>query len=106
MPAHIGVKGNEVADQVARASLKKQNVAFNMAVGKMECCGLVKLRTNEQWQGIWVTEIKGRHLYSIVQGVSQNPVCFLSRQDEIILVSCSPCVYLTQFSSKPIENMR
>lgn len=63
MPAHEGVKGDEVADRLA----KGVQISFGIDVGK----ATIKKKGVEIWQKRWEEGQKGRSLYKI-QEISDN----------------------------------
>ena len=65
VPAHVGVRGNERADELAKRALMKANADMQISISKAEVKSVVWEKTNVMWQERWDGEEKGRHLYQI-----------------------------------------
>ena len=72
VPAHVGVEGNEMADKVAKRSLRKE-VDIDLAIGAYECRSIIKRKITSEWQKQWEREKKGRHYFSIQGSVNKGP---------------------------------
>ena len=62
VPAHVGVKGNEKADKMAKKALEKEKVEMNISLSKAEVKSLIWEKVNKMWQDKWDSEEKGRYL--------------------------------------------
>ncbi len=69
VPAHVGVKGNEQVDELAKRALKKGNIEMQIKISKAEVKSIIWEKTNQIWQERWDREEKGRHLYQIQKSV-------------------------------------
>ncbi len=49
VPAHIGIKGNEKADKIAKEALEKEQVEINTSMGKGEIKAKIKCETMQIW---------------------------------------------------------
>ncbi len=85
VPAHIGVKGNEKVDKVAKKALKKEKVEMQIRISKAEVKCIIWEKVNHEWQEMWDNEGKGRHLYQIQKSVKVNKVGSGNRKEEIVL---------------------
>lgn len=87
VPAHVGVKGNEVADGVAKQALGQHNVEIRIAMGQSEGRCLVNEHMVAKWQEEWDLETKGRHYYQIQRSVKKKDgvICGKNRRDQTIL---------------------
>ena len=54
IPSHVGLKGNEMADRLAKAALSRQELDINIGLGKSELLNLIekrqRLKANNKWQ--------------------------------------------------------
>jgi len=62
VPAHVGVKGNEEVDKLAKESLKDCEIKIRVQMSKAETKGLIRTEVKKMWQRIWDNELRGRHL--------------------------------------------
>ena len=53
VPAHTGISGNEKADKLAKAAVKKENVEVTLHLSKAEGKCLVWRGIMAQWQQLW-----------------------------------------------------
>lgn len=83
VPAHVGVYGNERADQLAKESLDRDVVDLRVPLGKMECRSLIHEEIQRQWQKEWEEDCRGRKLYNIQPSVQSRTRVPLSRQYDI-----------------------
>ncbi len=85
VPAHIGVKGNEKVDKVAKKALKKEKVEMQIRISKAEVKCIIWEKVNHEWQEMWDNEGKGRHLYQIQKSVKVNKVgCGNMTEDDFL----------------------
>ena len=72
VPAHSGIPGNEKADEIAK-NTRLSTVFHTYPPEINDFQNRVKTSTTTQWQNQWSNGEKGRHCYSIVPKISQNP---------------------------------
>ena len=65
VPAHIGVAGNELADECAKKAASNSSVDLEVDYSKAEIKSIVKRKMREQWQSLWDSGVTGRHLHDI-----------------------------------------
>uniref|UniRef100_A0A8C2KZI6 Uncharacterized protein n=1 Tax=Cyprinus carpio TaxID=7962 RepID=A0A8C2KZI6_CYPCA len=85
VPAHIGVQGNEEADEMARSAVNKSEVELEVMFGRVECKSIIQERTMKLWQKEWNEGYKGRHYYSVQPTVGRNLNTTLERKESVIL---------------------
>ncbi len=56
VPAHLGVKGNEKVDKVAKKALKKEKVEMQIRISKAEVKCIIWEKVNHKWQEMWDNE--------------------------------------------------
>ena len=88
VPAHVGVEGNEKADELAKGALVKGKVEMNVRVSRAEVKAMVCGRAMDMWQGRWDREEKGRHCYRVQRSVRARGCRGGGgqRREEIVLV--------------------
>ncbi|CAM4549443.1 unnamed protein product [Leuciscus chuanchicus] len=84
-PAHVGVEGNEAADEAARARLVRENVEVEVPFDRLEFRSIIKERLTQQWQHEWSKDISGRKFYDIKPLVNPGNSIILPRMDQIKL---------------------
>lgn len=85
IPAHIGIRGNEEVDTLAKQALQKDIIELQVPLSKSEMKVLIWSKLIEEWQVEWNNGTKGRFLFSILNKVNQNIKCISkSRKEEII----------------------
>ena len=84
VPAHLGIEGNEQADELAKRALRKDRVDMNVRISKAEAKGIVWEMANLKWQERWDREEKGRHFYQAQHNVKERRVGRGRRREEII----------------------
>jgi len=66
VPAHVGVKGSEMVDRMAKQASKHEEVDIVITItSKAEAKAQIWTKINKQWQAHWDAEEKERHLYNI-----------------------------------------
>lgn len=70
-PAHVGVKGNEEVDRLAKQTLKHNRI-LQVPYSKSEAKTFIKAYARSKWQEYWVDQDKGRHLYNIQPEVDRK----------------------------------
>ena len=50
IPAHIGIKGNELADKFAKAAIKRNHIDIKVPLSKKEMKTTIKYKMKERWQ--------------------------------------------------------
>lgn len=85
VPAHMGIKGNELVDQCAKDSLKEDTISVSVSPGRTELRSKLMEEVFQTWQLQWDRDVKGRHLYAIQPSVSSQ--CTLSgvRSQQVVL---------------------
>ena len=86
MGSHVGVRGNEEADEMAKEALGKGAVEMNVGMSKAEVKSVIWERVNQMWQERWDNEVEGRHLYRIQESVRVRRVGSGQRKEESVLV--------------------
>ena len=84
VPAHEGVKGNEMADKLAKEALLKV-ILITIPLGKGEGKAVVKRKGLEIWQKRWEEDRKGRRFYKIQKNVSIKNYMEKNRREEIVM---------------------
>ena len=82
---HVGVRGNEKADKMAKESLLKGSIEMKVSISKAEVKSVIWERMNQRWQDRWDREEKGRHLYHIDKSVKTKRVRSGLRREDIIM---------------------
>ena len=72
IPSHVGIPGNEKADELAKGSLTHETVDIRVGRELGEAYGAVDQRTMEIWQRRWTNDEKGRHYYNIQPNVNKK----------------------------------
>ena len=85
VPAHMGVKGNELADRYAKQAVLKQEVEINEHHSKAEVRSIIKIKVGEIWQYMWDHESTGRNLYKIQRRVGGSRSTVRNNQEENII---------------------
>lgn len=63
--AHVGVKGNQLADEYAKEATKEVDIDVQMKYGKNEIKCLIRQHVNDRWQKYCEEERTGRWFDSI-----------------------------------------
>jgi len=53
IPSHIDIKGNEIADELAKNALNKDTIDLNILPGEKEIISKITKKANEVWQTQW-----------------------------------------------------
>ena len=70
IPSHVGILGNELADQEAKKALKYYNPIIQIPLYKDDIKTVCKNMLKNLWQQNWNNNTKGRTLYSIQDTVN------------------------------------
>ncbi len=62
VPGHVGIRGNEMADKLAKVTFTKGNIEMQVSISRAEVKSVIWERINQMWQERWDREGKGRHL--------------------------------------------
>ena len=85
VPSHIGITGNERADQLANMGSKRQHIDIDVGVELQEMYGRVDTYINKLWQEHWNNQTTGRHLYNVQPDVvSRERILFDTRSVEVL----------------------
>ncbi len=82
VPAHIGLKGNEEADNLAKKAIEQETVDIQIPFSRSEIKSIIKKNIWKLWQQLWDKDTKGRHLYQIQSTVGKGRVSGWSRAEE------------------------
>lgn len=74
VPAHIGLRGNEKADVLAKKAIERKAVDKQIPFSRSEIKSMIKNNILKIWQHQWDTDIKGRHLFQIQSTVGKGRV--------------------------------
>ncbi len=86
VPAHIGVEGNEKADEIAKRALKlNENEIMKIPYWKGEAKSLIIKAVRDLWQKKWDTDNKGRHYYNIQKSITVKTFKGKCRKEEVML---------------------
>ena len=84
VPSHIGITGNERADQLDNMGSKRQHTDIDVGVELQEMYGRVDAYINKLWQQAW-NETTGRHFYNVQPDiVSRDRILFETRSAEVL----------------------
>ncbi len=84
IPAHIGIKGNEAADVLAKEACKLDEI-MEILYSKSEAKVIVKHNLINEWQCNWDREVISRHYYRIQEKVGCRRVCKGNNKTEGII---------------------
>ena len=86
VPGHSGVKGNEIADEVAKKSLSKESIDLRVKLGKLECFSICREKLEAQWQKEWAEEERGRLYFSVQPSIKKRGCTMNSgRRDNTVI---------------------
>ncbi|XP_030285229.1 uncharacterized protein LOC115588649 [Sparus aurata] len=86
VPAHMGVKGNEEADEMAKKAVKEERVQIHLQYGAPEYTERINRFLKEKWQKSWEKERKGRAYFIVQQSVSKSKCTIkCNRKDSVLL---------------------
>lgn len=80
IPAHVGILGNELADKLAKAALKQENININIAYSTSEFYAIVKNIFKKKWQDIWDTH-RNSWYYRLNPSVNSKPFFYLGNRN-------------------------
>ena len=70
IPSHVGIRGNEVADGLAKEALLRQAIDYSVLLDITDLYGILEKHLLNVWQSLWDSEKKGRFYYNIQPEVS------------------------------------
>jgi ribonuclease HI len=82
VPAHIGLRGNEEADALAKKATEREIVDIQILFSRSEIKSIIKKNIMKKWQLYWDNEIKGRHMYQIQSTVGKGRISGRRRYEE------------------------
>lgn len=85
IPAHIGIRGNELADKGAKEATKRNQTDMEVPFSKTEMKTMIKYKLREWWQKQWEKEHTGRWFYSIQRRVGMMRNTGKTRREETII---------------------
>ena len=85
VPAHVGVKGNEQVDILAKQALKISHVDLQVPLRKAKVKSFSRTYAQNTWQEHWGMSETGRHLYNIQRHVGDRRKVGFKRRDENII---------------------
>ncbi|XP_037536736.1 uncharacterized protein LOC119413748 [Nematolebias whitei] len=85
IPAHIGIRGNEMADKAAKEATKHNSVEIEVKFSRAEIKSITKQRMREKWQKQWEEERKGRWFYIIQRKVGEMRRAERNRREETVI---------------------
>ena len=73
IPSHCGVRGNKIADTLAKKGAQKENIELEMFIHiKEELTNHMSSVYKEIWQFQWESSLNGRHLWRIQPNVTKT----------------------------------
>lgn len=86
VPAHMGVEGNEEADEMAKKAVQEERVQFNLQYGSPDYTEIINRAVKEMWQRSWECERNGRDYY-VVQRMVEKDRCKYrcQRRDAVVI---------------------
>uniref|UniRef100_A0A673MAK6 Uncharacterized LOC107721237 n=1 Tax=Sinocyclocheilus rhinocerous TaxID=307959 RepID=A0A673MAK6_9TELE len=72
VPSHVGVKGNEDVDKLAKQALQREEIELQVPLSKSEIKVLIWKKVIAEWQIKWDNNEKGRFFYNLINKVSQK----------------------------------
>ena len=72
IPSHVGIEGNERADEVAKKSLNHEKEGKRIPFELMEGYNRIEKIIMKEWQKRWEEEVKGRQYYNIENKVGKG----------------------------------
>lgn len=85
VPAHVGIQGNEMVDQMAKEALQLNNINLTVSLSRVEGKSLINQACKDMWQISWDSCMKGRHFYNIQGKLKQSNINHnISRREYII----------------------
>lgn len=85
VPSHMGVKGNEEADNLAKQALNHSQIDVEVALSKTEIKVIIAKQIQEIWQKEWNEGTKGRHFYCIQGKVGSERRRFGNRKEDVLV---------------------
>ena len=86
IPSHVGIRGNERADQLAKAALNRVQL-FQYKIPYTDYLPKVKSYIKEKWQARWDSKHRERpiKLHKIIPEIRPFYINSLSRRDEVVI---------------------
>lgn len=85
VPSHIGIRGNETADRLAKTATDNQSITYDIGFELQEAYRRVDAYIKKRWQEEWNAGKTGRHFHSIQPDVQEKQQRhFSSRSAEVL----------------------
>ncbi len=84
VPAHRGVKGNEISDSLAKEAIRQENT-MDILFSKTEIKTIIKSKIISKWQDKWNKGSTSRHLYTIQKEVGRMRMTGRCTKEENII---------------------
>ena len=84
IPSHKGIKGNEVADKMAKEALNKPT-STRFKVPYTDKNPQIKAFINAEWQQYWGTTQMDNKLYAIMPTLTEYDVSNLNRKEQVLI---------------------
>lgn len=85
IPGHMGVVGNEEADQLAKEALQHTQIEIKIKISKSEVKNIIAKETGRMWQREWDNGEKGRHMHNIQGCVGGTRNKFGNRRNDVVI---------------------
>ena len=73
VPAHVGIEGNEMADQLAKDSIRNEEEIVENKISQGDCRTMMTNELHEVWQKSYNEEVKGGKFRKIMPKISMKP---------------------------------